>query len=261
MAKILFRSFALVVLLGGVANAADLPIGVPVSPPGILVPTTWAGPYVGLNVGGRFLNDRFSTTALPTGSTFSGTLNTWGAMGGLQAGYNWQFGNVVAGIEADANILGGGSTTQSNSALGISDTIKPLGFLLTVRPRLGWAFDHRTLVYGTAGYAFETVQVEDRVNFGGVVPVAGGGVAPILTPALSSVNGRLSGWTAGGGLEYAFSRGVSAKIEYLYVGGLGTLNSRVVSTNPALPGASVTVTHNLSSDNIVRAGVNFHLGY
>jgi outer membrane immunogenic protein len=245
MAKILFRGFALVVLSVGTANAADLPIGVPVAPPSALIPTTWDGPYVGLNVGGRWLNDRISTTALPTGSTFSGTLNTWGAMGGLQAGYNWQFGNVVAGVEVDANVLGAGST-QTNSALGITDSIKSPGFLLTVRPRLGWAFDHRTLVYGTAGYAFETVQVNDSVIFGGP------------TSALSDVSGRQSGWTAGGGLEYAFSRGVSAKIEYLYVG-LGTVSSLVVPV-AGTPFASVNVAHKLS-DNIVRAGVNFHLGY
>jgi outer membrane immunogenic protein len=245
MAKILIRSFALVVLFGGVANAADLPIGVPVAAPAFVAPPTWAGPYVGLNVGGRWLNDRISTTTLPTGSAFSGTLNNWGAMGGLQAGYNWQFGNVVAGIEADANIIVNAGSAQTNSALGITDSIESPGFLLTVRPRVGWALDHQTLVYGTAGYAFETVQVNDRVNFGGP------------TSALSDVIGRQSGWTAGGGLEYAFSRGVSAKIEYLYVG-LGTISSLVPT--PGAPFASVNVAHKLS-DNIVRAGVNFHLGY
>ena len=246
MAKILIRSFALVVLFGGVANAADLPIGVPVAAPAFVAPPTWAGPYVGLNVGGRWLNDRISTTTLPTGSAFSGTLNNWGAMGGLQAGYNWQFGNVVAGVEVDANVLGAGST-QTNSGLGITDSIKSPGFLLTVRPRLGWAFDHRTLVYGTAGYAFETVQVNDSVIFGGP------------TSALSDVSGRQSGWTAGGGLEYAFSRGVSAKIEYLYLD-LGTINSTLLPGPAGVAAANINVTHKLS-DNIVRAGVNFHLGY
>ena len=245
MKRLLFGSCVALLLMNAGANAADLPIGAPVYTTAIVAPPTWGGLYGGLNLGGRWLNDRISTTVLPVGSTFSGTLNTWGAMGGLQAGYNWQFGNVVAGIEADANILGAGST-QTNSALGITDSIKSPAFLLTVRPRLGWAFDHRTLVYGTVGYAFETVQVNDSVNFGGP------------TSVLSDVNGRRSGWAAGGGLEYAFSRGVSAKIEYLYLG-LGTLNSTVIA--PAASGlANVNVMHKLS-DNIVRAGVNFHLGY
>jgi outer membrane immunogenic protein len=240
MAKILFRSFALVILMGGVANAADLPIGVPVSPPGVLIPTTWDGPYVGLNLGGHWLIDQVSTTNLPTGGSSSGTINAPGVIGGLQAGYNWQFGNVVAGIEADANVLTA-NAVRDDTQFALTNGIKSPGFLLTVRPRLGWAFDHQTLVYATAGYAFETVQVVDTVNLAG-----------------SSVVGRQSGWTAGGGLEYAFSRGVSAKIEYLYLG-LGTINSAILP-NPAGVATNVNVTHKLS-DNIVRAGVNFHLGY
>jgi outer membrane immunogenic protein len=146
----------------------------------------------------------------------------------------------VAGIEADANVLTA-DAVRNDTQFALTNGIKSPGFLLTVRPRLGWAFDHRTLVYATAGYAFETVQVVDTVNLAG-----------------SSVVGRQSGWTAGGGLEYAFSRGVSAKIEYLYLG-LGTINSAILP-NPAGVATNVNVTHKLS-DNIVRAGVNFHLGY
>jgi len=247
MAKILFRSFALVVLLGGAANAADLPIGVPASPPGILMPTTWDGPYVGLNLGGHWLIDQVSTINLPTGASSSGTLNAPGVIGGLQAGYNWQFANVVAGIEADANVLAGSVASRNDAAVALTNAVRPPGFLLTVRPRLGWAFDHRTLVYATAGYAFETVQVVDTVNVN-----LGGPGGPVPT---SNVTGRQSGWAAGAGLEYAFSRGVSAKVEYLYLG-LGSINSTLLP----LAAVNANVTHKLS-DNIVRAGVNFHLGY
>ena len=104
MAKILFRSFALLVLLGGVVNAADLPIGTPVYAPAVVAPPTWEGIYVGLNLGGHWLIDQVSTTNLPNGGSSSGTNNAPGVVGGLQAGYNWQFGNVVAGIEADASV-------------------------------------------------------------------------------------------------------------------------------------------------------------
>jgi outer membrane immunogenic protein len=243
MAKILFRSFALLVLLGGVVNAADLPIGTPVYAPAVVAPNTWEGIYVGLNLGGHWLIDQVSTTNLPNGGSSSGTLNAPGVIGGLQAGYNWQFGNVVAGIEADANVLSA-DAVRNDTAFALTNGIKSPGFLLTVRPRLGWAFDHRTLVYATAGYAFETVQVVDTANLGQFVG--------------SSVIGRQSGWAAGAGFEYAFSRGVSAKIEYLYLG-LGTINSTILP-NPAGVATNVNVTHKLS-DNIVRAGVNFHLGY
>ena len=249
MAKILFRSFPLLVLLGGVVNAADLPIGTPVYAPAVVAPPTWEGIYVGLNLGGHWLIDQVSTTT-NRGSS-SGTLNAPGVIGGLQAGYNWQFGNLVAGIEADANALSA-DAVRNDTAFALTNGIKSPGFLLTVRPRLGWAFDHRTLVYATAGYAFETVQVVDTANLGQSVNVG--------QLAGSSVVGKQSGWTAGAGFEYAFTRGVSAKIEYLYLG-LGTINSTILLPGPAgVAAANINVTHKLS-DNIVRAGVNFHLGY
>ena len=244
MAKILFRSFALLVLLGGVVNAADLPIGTPVYAPAVVAPPTWEGIYAGLNLGGHWLIGQVSTTNLPTGGSSSGTLNAPGVVGGLQAGYNWQFGNVVAGIEADANVQTA-NAVRNDTAFALTNGINSPGFLLTVRPRLGWAFDHRTLVYATAGYAFETVQVEDTVNIGQFVG--------------SSVVGKQSGWTAGAGFEYAFTRGVSAKIEYLYLD-LGTINSTLLPGPAGVAAANINVTHKLS-DNIVRAGVNFHLGY
>ena len=71
MAKILFRSFALLVLLGGVANAADLPIGTPVYAPAVVAPPTWEGIYAGLNLGGHWLIGQVSTTNLPTGGSSS----------------------------------------------------------------------------------------------------------------------------------------------------------------------------------------------
>jgi outer membrane immunogenic protein len=237
----------LAALIGGVANAADLPIGAPAYAPAIIAPPTWDGLYGGFNIGGRWLNEKFSSTTSPLSpannaadaffdANSPGTISAAGAMGGLQAGYNWQFGNIVAGIEADANVMLSRSNRTVN-AISFTESIQSPGFLATVRPRLGWAIDHRFLVYATAGYAFETVQTVD-------------GSPPVDEIA------RQSGWTAGAGLEYAFSRGVSAKIEYLYVG-LGTFNSQgqVFATNDL----SIW-KHNLS-DNIIRVGMNFHLGY
>lgn len=62
-----------------------------------------------------------------------------GAVGRVLAGYNWQSGRVVAGIE---------------SAIGAADLEttpdQRLGSVVDVRARLGYAFD-RVLVYGTVG--------------------------------------------------------------------------------------------------------------
>jgi outer membrane immunogenic protein len=258
MTRLLLGSVALLASIGGAAHAADLAIVGP-AVPAIIAPPTWDGLYGGFNIGGRWINDNITTNSSGLGGVvFSspGTLNAQGVMGGLQAGYNWQLGNVVVGIEADANVLTGASSRNVGS-IGLTDSIKSPEFLATVRPRVGWAFDHRLMVYGTAGYAFETAQVVDTSNFG---PVVGGpGAAFAVALQQSNVNARQSGWTAGAGLEYAFSRGISAKVEYLYVG-LGSVNSTILPPPGFSPSANITVTHNLS-DNIIRAGMNFHLGY
>ncbi len=257
MSRLLVVCAALVALVGGTAKAADLPIGVPVYSPPVLLPFTWSGTYLGLNLGGHWGNDRQTTDA---GGTFgaaaalagasAGTLNPIGVTGGFQAGYNWQFDRIVVGIEADANGLSNrlNRTVTAPAALPVLpnnfliNAMNNTTFLMTVRPRLGWAFDH-TLVYVTGGYAFETVHAVDSVGGGNTVV------------AQSDVIAKLSGWTAGAGVEWAFARGVSAKLEYLYVG-LGTFNS-TIPTAVFLPPANVVVHHNYS-DNIIRLGVNFH---
>jgi outer membrane immunogenic protein len=68
-----------------------------------------------------------------------------------------------------------------------------------VRGRLGYAFD-RVLVYGTGGFAYGS---EDTYL----------NAAPLLTFSRSA---DLTGWTAGGGVEYAVTNNVSVKTEYLY---------------------------------------------
>jgi outer membrane immunogenic protein len=268
MARLLLISAALIALLGGAARAADLPIGAPVYAPTVFLPFSWSGFYLGLNLGGHWSNDRISTTTDAGGGfgaagaagidgVTSGTLNTLGLMGGFQAGYNWQFGPAVVGIESDANFRSGTANRTANiPAVGtppagpgvrpgdfFTNTSKQPLFLMTVRPRLGWAFDHG-LVYVTAGYALGTYQVVDSYGY-----IAG------LDVRQADFNARLSGWTAGAGFEYAFARGVSAKVEYLYVG-LGSFNNTIVGPLTIAP-ANIAVRHNYS-DNIFRLGVNFH---
>jgi outer membrane immunogenic protein len=252
MSRLLLVSAALLALVGGTARAADIPIGAPVYAPPVFVPFTWNGFYIGLNIGGHSGNDRVTTTS--AGSSFApdGSVNPVGVTGGLQAGYNWQFNNIVAGVEADLN-GSGGTVNRTVDALSTFPGTLPGDFvrnffnqpslLVTVRPRLGWAFD-RGLIYATGGYAFATVPVVDSF-----------GVQGSTVTNQSSLTGKLSGWTAGAGVEYVVARGVSAKIEYLYVG-LGTFTN-TINTGRTFGGGNVIVQHSYS-DNIVRVGLNFH---
>ncbi len=165
------------------------------------------------------------------------------------------------GLEFDFD---GATATGNRAVIGIpgapagtalTQTVKQPMFITTVRPRVGWAFDH-VLVYATGGYAFATYQVVDSYNF-----VVG------FPATQSDVTAKLSGWTAGAGVEYAFYKGMSLKLEYLYLG-MGGFTSTITSpttffANGAnlLLGQSVNIAvHHSLSDNIFRVGLNFHFG-
>ncbi|MDI4663363.1 porin family protein [Xanthobacter autotrophicus] len=168
----LLASAALVagVTLAAPAVAADLSGRYPAPYVQPVAAFTWTGFYIGANAGYGW------------GSTVNS--DPGGFIGGVQAGYNFQFASpFVLGIEADFNLSG-------LSAGGYS-----LNYLGTVRGRLGWAFD-RFLVYSTGGLAY------------------GQGSLEIL--GLSS-NSTQTGWTIGAGAEMAFDRNWSARAEYLYV--------------------------------------------
>jgi outer membrane immunogenic protein len=260
----LLRACAALFALGvGTASAADLPIWAPGRSGPVLLPFTWAGPYFGLNIGGQFTSDSIRTTSGGPGffpgeasgldNASPGTVSSAGVIGGMQAGYNWEFDKAVVGLEVDFN---GATATGNRSVIGffgappgtaLTTTVKQPMFITTVRPRVGWTFDH-LMVYATGGYAFATYQVVDSYNF--TVGLPG---------TQSDVTAKLSGWTAGAGLEYAFYKGMSLKLEYLYLG-MGTFTTNIAAP-PPIAGPTNIITRHSFSDNIIRLGLNFHFGW
>jgi len=69
------------------------------------------------------------------------------------------------------------------------------------------------------------------------------------------ISGTNSGWTAGGGLEYAWSNRWSVKAEYLFV----DLGSKSL-TYPITLAVSQSTTSSEFKANIIRFGVNYKLG-
>jgi outer membrane immunogenic protein len=212
---------ALALAAGGQALAADLPQPAPPPPraPATYVPVpvpvfTWTGVYLGVNGGYGFGTGNFSS------GTSVSSVN--GFLAGGTIGGNYQWGQFVLGIEADADWANFDGT---NTSICFSCEVKS-DWLATVRGRAGYAFD-RLLIYGTGGAAFGNVQ-------GGSV----GG--PFDT-------GTQVGWTGGGGVEFAFTPNFTAKAEYLYVD-LGNFTC----THYCAGGGTLNLT-----ENVVRAGFNY----
>jgi len=136
---------------------------------------SWARPYLGVNLGYAW------------GSVANNPTKPSGFVGGVQAGYNWQSGSFVFGLEGDIQ------------ATAAEETFAPWKFsnpwFGTVRGRAGFAFNN-VMFFGTGGLAFGELRA---TTFG-------------LTESHTN-----AGWTLGAGAEMGLDRNWSAKIEYLYV--------------------------------------------
>jgi opacity protein-like surface antigen len=238
--------------------SVEAPTETPPSPPEPAPEFTWAGFYVGSNFGGGFgvgsgLSG-FGTDAMLGPSefwAFPGP-NSGGPLGGVQAGYLWQFGGGVVGFEADMQAAGlSGSSKTVGAALGplpIVAAHQTIDWFGTVRGRVGYAATPTLLLYGTGGLAY-----------------GGGGLQFAYFKADGSSAGGVSnstrlGWAAGGGAEWAFLPDWSAKLEYLYVD-LGRSPGRAFN---ALDGDGETITNAAALSgaanrfHAVRAGLNYH---
>jgi outer membrane immunogenic protein len=200
-------SLSAIALAGGV-QAADLGPR-PVYKAPALAPAVWnwTGFYVGANVGAAFdrssiADDPSTSTAWLNNVTYANDETS--IIGGLQAGYNWQWDKLVLGVEGDISATSFNRSSAVTRIGSVTDNTysSQLTWLGTIRGRLGWAFD-RTLIYGTGGVAF--ANLKDQLS------------DPNLPFTAAPSSGR-TGWAAGGGIEHAFADHWTAKVEYLHVG-------------------------------------------
>jgi opacity protein-like surface antigen len=208
----------------GVA-AADLPrISAPnhAPPP---PPFSWTGLYIGGHMGGAFDASNFSNPFGPT--LFGDNVRSPGGIGGLQIGYNKQYGAIVLGVEADmSGVQLDGTFTclqpvHSLPAVGTGFIGGAFGATCQVRPdwfgtltgRIGTTFgaDGRTLLYGKGGLAW----IHDNVDIATNNANAGEAGPPNAT---SSASFTQWGWTVGAGVEYALTGNWSARLEYDFLG-------------------------------------------
>ena len=169
---------------------------------------SWTGGYIGLNAGyagGKFkYNDYAGNSAKDNASGF---------LGGVQAGYNWQFDQAIVGIETDfqgGNLKSDAEVSFNGQTAGAEAKVNWFG---TTRVRLGYTPVDRFMVYATGGVAYGKVKASafDGVN------------------SYSQSDTKV-GYTVGAGAEYALTNNVTLKSEYLYTD-LGKLKLDDVNGN------------------------------
>jgi outer membrane immunogenic protein len=185
--------------LGQAAFAADLAQRVePLAPVPYLPAFSWTGFYLGGELGWLKTDPKYTTGALLLGAPFVVTSGSDknGLSYGILAGYNYQVGQLVLGMEADVQ----GWTVGEIRYTAIT------GDFLTahskwggsIRGRLGFAAD-RALLYVAGGAAF--VSTETSIPFTGI-SVGGNDVRV--------------GWTVGAGVDYAITNDWFTGLEYRY---------------------------------------------
>ena len=272
MKRLLAASALSVIALASQANAADLAAR-PVytkAPEFVPVVNNWSGWYIGGNVGYGWGNSDVTFGDLPGGTLGNlGVLNqtagngTSGVFGGGQVGYNWQMGSFLAGLEADIQGSGIKGTTQLTPAVNFNplagevttgSSESKLNWFGTVRGRLGVTAAPNFLLYGTGGLAYGEVNHSGNVQ--DFFPATLGDSGHTF-PA--SVTQTKTGWAAGAGAEWMFTRGWSAKVEYLHVdlGSSSAIGNHLQNGAPDTTFGPVGYSWNNRFDS-VRAGVNYH---
>jgi outer membrane immunogenic protein len=272
MRQFLYAGVALLALVGAhSARAADRAPDViyPANYPTVAMPYPVAtGPflftgfYAGANVGGvlggtKYLetpSGAFGAAAASVAGVGTSSTAPRGVLGGLEAGYNWQLGHLVLGIETDfsgwdmSSNSGQTATGPAPPGFGLPPVIPysssgtvTSNWLYTLRPRVGFA-NGNMLTYLTAGLAVTNLRFSESTTMGNGAPTL-----------IGSTSATVAGWTAGGGVEYALSYNWFIKAEYLYASFSNQTAAQVVAPFPTLTG---TATANLNA-NIVRGGFDY----
>jgi outer membrane immunogenic protein len=207
MKKLLLSATAFVALTAA-ANAADLPSRHAPAPVITAAPVfTWTGFYAGIQAGYAWGEDETGPLfdAIPGFGTAGTGYDVDGFVGGGHAGFSYQIGLLVLGVEGDLEAAAvDGDRRWNNEVLpGVSAAARSeINVQGSIRGRVGFALD-RALVYGTAGFAF--ANIENTYN-------TSNGVSTIT----ETFDDTKWGWTIGTGVEYAITNNLTARVEYRY---------------------------------------------
>ena len=262
------------------ASAADLPRKAPPAP---LPPPafSWTGFYAGGNVGAAWsrsnvnyaANDPLSAEIFFNAPFFapppSASVRDSSLFGGLQLGYNWQFAPAwLIGAEADFDWSGlkGSATTGGpffppfTFANSVEQRVRWFG---TVRGRLGYLPLPNLMVFVTGGFAFGRIEqsatyTTEAGAVGSIPPfnfACIGAGAPCFA---GSSKGTETGWTIGGGIEYALWQNWTIRGEYLHVSlASKSVTETAITPSPGFLPSSFNANFGRTNLDIARFALNY----
>ncbi|MGE5536740.1 MAG: outer membrane protein [Acidobacteriota bacterium] len=214
----------------------------------------WSGTYIGAHIGygwghSNFFDDQYNGRP-PFFPPVSWGAASDGVIAGIQAGYNWQRGNTVFGVEGEIGLLGltGAKLQPGTDPFGIpydaSGTIDD-GWYGGLSIRLGYAFN-RTLLYAKGGFVYSGAKL-------GFLDTCT--TAPCGDGTINASQRVGFGYQLGGGVEYALTDNWTVKVEYLYL----DFGSTTI-TGTGVLGSADGIVYSIDSDlsaHTVKVGVNY----
>jgi len=227
MKRLLLVGLGLVPLFASPIMAADLPVKSKAPPP--LPLYNWTGCYGGGHFGSLFEQKDWGALGSHDGT---------GLVVGGQVGCNYQISTWVFGIQGDA--AWSDTSGSHTDPAGLTDQSK-IDLLSSATGRVGYAWD-RLLTYAKAGGAwthdkYEMLTIPDN-----------------LTVATASET--RSGWTVGGGFEYAITNNLSMFFEYNYY----DFGTKTVGLTSVTTGATQLVDIR-ERESLVKVGANWKIGW
>lgn len=160
----------------------------------------WAGPYVGGFLGAA----RHEAEWNELGDDWwngAKTVKTDDVYGGGFAGYNWQSNSYVYGVEADIAVANNESEDNLSSGSYDDVSVNALNWLTSLRARAGVARND-FLFFVSGGVAVAGVDTEMRSDD--------------YPDETYRPKNTLTGWVAGGGVEYRLTKQAAVRVEALY---------------------------------------------
>jgi outer membrane immunogenic protein len=203
----------------------------------------WSGFYFGGFASYSWANTTSTIINTGSGTTFGpASTHTSAFHGGGQFGFDYMLPSriVIGGVtDLSTGELQSSTTTDATGTVMYQTKVNESG---TIRGRLGYAFD-RLLLYGTGGWAWSLGQVT-RTQVAGMAGTAGPGTSEPLDIGES-------GWTAGGGVAFAFAQNWNLFAEYRYTR---------FETSDNFP-ISQRMVNSTIHGNLVELGVNYKLDF